>query len=90
MKHCEMLFPILLQRILYYLVSTYQSVSSVPVTELEELQREVSEKDSQISRLTVLVENSQEELKAIGDIMVRYCDVILRRDGCLILSLFVE
>ena len=51
------------------------SISSVPATELEELQREISEKESHINRLTVLVENSQEELKSIGDIMVRYYDV---------------
>ena len=48
---------------------------SVPATDLNELQSEISEKENQIYRLTVLVENSQKEMDAIGDIMV--CDDVI-------------
>ena len=53
------------------------SVLSVPATELEQLKSEIKEKETDIDRLTVLVENSQEELKSIGDIMVSFMTSLL-------------
>eukprot|EP00800_Vazella_pourtalesii_P020357 TRINITY_DN7168_c0_g1_i1.p1 TRINITY_DN7168_c0_g1~~TRINITY_DN7168_c0_g1_i1.p1 ORF type:complete len:572 (-),score=171.76 TRINITY_DN7168_c0_g1_i1:158-1873(-) len=48
---------------------------SVPATELVELQAEISEKENQIHRLTVLVENSQQEMDTIGDLMSEFQDL---------------
>ncbi|KAI6647588.1 Serine/threonine-protein phosphatase 6 regulatory ankyrin repeat subunit B-like [Oopsacas minuta] len=48
---------------------------SVPATEVEQLQSELSEKETQINRLTALVEKSQQKVNDIGDIMNEFQDL---------------